>query len=341
MAAGSLFGQAFRIQSFGESHGPALGVVIDGCPSGVSLTREDIQSALDRRKPGTSAVVSQRKEQDQVEILSGIFEGLSLGTPIAMMVRNQDARSEDYEKIKFQDRPGHADDLWREKFGHRDHRGGGRSSGRETVARVMAGAVAEKLALQLAPQIELRAWVCQVGTVIFNADRSFWPDQKLIDQSPARMPDQDLSSKAEQLLVEARGQGKSYGGVAQFLVKGLPKALGQPVFHKFKADLAQALMSVGATSALGFGEGFEVAEKEGSQFHRPTDSDPYGGDRGGLTTGEDLRVKLYFKPTSSVLSVATQGRHDPCIVPRAIVAAEAMLWLVIADHLLLRRLDRL
>ena len=330
------FGQIFKITTFGESHGPAMGVVIDGCPSGVVWDEKLLVQQLERRRPGFSNVVSQRKEADVPEVLSGVFEGKTLGTPITIVVKNSDARSKDYDKIKNEPRPGHADDVWKNKFGHADHRGGGRSSGRETVSRVMAGAVAQMLAQTLMPEIKVLGFASQIGP--FQLDESEKsPSPEKVESSVARFPGAE-QEKVEQLLLKAKEEGKSYGGVAEVCVTGVPSGLGQPVFHKLKADFARALMSVGATSGFEMGEGRNSVDAEGSEFHSRSKS-PYGGVRGGISTGEPITMSVFFKPTSSVLDVARQGRHDPCIVPRAIPVLEAMIWITLADHLLWQRTD--
>lgn len=318
------FGTLFSITSFGESHGVALGAVIDGCPAGVQWNEDILLRELERRRPGNASVTSSRNESDKPEILSGVFEGKTLGTPIAVIVRNSDARSKDYEKIALAPRAGHADDVWKMKFGHSDPRGGGRSSGRETVARVIGGAVARMFLHDSAPAFSIRGFASQIGP--FEANIS---DEKPLWQR----------ADVEKLLLAAKSEGKSYGGTAELWLDGVPKGLGQPVFRKLKSDLAAAMMSVGATGGVEIGEGFESTRAEGSQFHRQGEA-PYGGIRGGISTGERIVIKVAFKPTSSVLDVAKQGRHDPCIVPRAIPVLEAMAALVIADHVLLSRSDR-
>ena len=336
--ASNSFGRIFRVTTFGESHGPAMGVVIDGCPAGVSFDQQFLLRQLERRRPGQSAVVSARCELDLPEILSGVFEGKTLGTPIALTVRNTDQRSGDYAQMP--DRPGHADDVWREKFGHVDPRGGGRSSGRETVARVMAGAVAEMFLRSVAPELEIVGWTAQIGEIVCP-EPSVSLSRTEVDHNVVRMPHQEFGDRAIQHLAQARDEGHSFGGVAEVRVRGVPRGLGQPVFHKLKSDLASGMMGVGATCAIEFGAGFAAPMAEGSMFHQVSSAEaPYGGLRGGISTGEDLRFRVAFKPTSSVLDVAKKGRHDPCIVPRAIPVLEAMTALVLADHLLWQRLDR-
>lgn len=339
------FGKFFRITTFGESHGEALGVVIDGCPAGVHFNQEFLNQQMRRRRPGafggaSDKVVSQRKEEDAPEILSGVFQDKTLGTPITIITRNKDARSKDYDEIKKEPRIGHADDVWKEKFQHVDHRGGGRSSGRETVSRVMAGAVAEMYLKQSLPELEIIAYSSQIGPFqIVNCLDEKILNRESIDQFAARFPDSKQVADVENLLLKAKEEGKSYGGSLKLVIKNPPAGLGQPVFHKLKADLSAALMSIGATSSVCIGDN-NASVSEGTEFHKK-DSDNYGGIRGGISTGEDIHITLSFKPTSSVMDVAKRGRHDPCIVTRAIPVAEAMAALVIADHFMWMKLDRI
>ena len=339
------FGTHFKITSFGESHGAGLGVVIDGCPAGVKWDLALLNQQLERRRPGQSAVVSQRAEVDAPEILSGVFEGHTLGTPIAILIRNQDVKSQDYEQIKNNARAGHADDVWKTKFGHTDHRGGGRSSGRETVSRVLGGSVARMLIQQLYPSLWIRGFASQIGEFkLSSSERLTHLSQSgSADQYTARFPS-GWHLEVFEALKKAQIDGQSWGGQAEIVVKGMPKGLGQPVFHKLKADLASAMMSVGATSAIEIGAGTEASSEKGTDFHgtqEMADGSQYGGIRGGISTGEDLILKVSFKPTSSILDIAKRGRHDPCIVPRAIPVLEAMVAVVLADHILWSRLDRI
>lgn len=337
------FGSRFVVTSFGESHGTALGVVIDGCPAGVKFDESLLRKELERRRPGhhgLGQIVSGRQESDMPEILSGVFEGQTLGTPIAMIVRNQDARSQDYKNIKASPRAGHADDMWKNKFGHSDHRGGGRSSGRETVSRVMAGAVAKMMMNQACDTTEVLGYASQIGPFQLTSEERNQVSDKNIDSFQARFPssrDQDVAK----MLKEAQEQGESYGGIAEILIKNPPLFLGQPVFHKLKSDLAQAFLSVGATSGFELGLGFESSELKGTEFHKTSSSSNYGGIRGGISTGENILLRVAFKPTSSILDVAKKGRHDPCIVTRGIPVLEAMTWLVLADHYLWSKTDTL
>lgn len=336
------FGSRFSITSFGESHGTALGVVIDGCPAGVSFDENLLKKELERRRPGhhgSGQIVSGRQETDQVEVLSGVFEGQTLGTPLAMIVRNQDARSQDYGQIKNAPRPGHADDMWKKKFGHSDHRGGGRSSGRETVSRVMAGAVAQMMMKQISAPTRITGYASQIGPISLTAEERQQVSSVDVDSYQARFPsarDQEVAK----LLKEAQENGDSHGGIAEILIEKPPAFLGQPVFHKLKSDLAQAFLSVGATNGFELGLGFESSAVKGTDFHQGS-QDVYGGIRGGISTGESILLRVSFKPTSSILDVAKKGRHDPCIVTRAIPVLEAMTWLVLADHYLWSRTDRL
>lgn len=337
------FGHLFQMLSFGESHGHSVGVVIDGCPAGVEFDETLLQNELLRRRPGQSATVSGRSEQDQPQVLSGVFEGKTLGTPIAMTVKNKDAKSEDYEKIKKSPRTGHADDTWKMKFGHTDHRGGGRSSGRETLSRVMAGAVAQMFLKPEIQSLQLFVFASQIGPFELTSEQQkALSAQDLhkarLDTLPGRFPYSDPKA-VEQLLVEAKAQGKSYGGRVKVRILGAPAGLGEPVFRKLKSELTKAYMSLGAVAAVELGDGVAASSAEGSEYHQQNQGQ-YGGIRGGISTGEAIEMTCYFKPTSSVLDVAKQGRHDPCIVPRAIPVLEAMTYLVLADMALSRRLNR-
>lgn len=317
------FGQRFQMMSFGESHGSAYGVVIDGMPAGVKYDETLLLKNLARRKPGSSAFVTARSESDRPEILSGFYEGLSLGTPIAVVVKNENQKSADYDKIQNDPRIGHADDTWKNKFGHSDHRGGGRSSGRETLSRVIAGSFAQMMMQQLSSEIQVFAYAKQIGQI------------KLQEAS------HELPQEIQTLLEKAKVDGESYGGVVECRISQAPANLGQPVFHKFKADLAQAMMSLGATTGFELGAGFEGTEMKGTNFHEKMISENYGGIRGGITTGEDIIFRVGFKPTSSIKDVAKKGRHDPCIVPRAIPVIEAICWHLLADHWLWGRTDKI
>lgn len=332
------FGERFRLTSFGESHGPALGAVIDGCPAGLVYDEALLRRELERRRPGQSSLTTSRQEADEPEVLSGIFEGRTLGTPIAVIIRNTDSRSQDYKGLA--PRAGHADDVWKKKFAHSDPRGGGRSSGRETVTRVIGGAFARMVARELAPAMRVVGFTAQVGDLELTAkDREALATVD-VDSFPARFPS-DKAGEAESRILGARENGDSLGGVGEIQIFNPPQSLGQPVFHKLKADLGSAFLSIGATSAVEIGDGVHVSGKPGTQFHSSSDSEVYGGIRGGISTGETIRVRVHFKPTSSLLDVAKKGRHDPFIVTRAIPVLEAMAWLVMADHLLWAKTDRI
>lgn len=346
---GNSFGTLFRVTTFGESHGVALGCVIDGCPSKIPLSEEEIQRELDRRKPGQSAVTTARREGDKVKILSGIFQGKTLGTPIAMIVENSDSRSSDYEALKKVFRPGHADFTWEMKYGFRDYRGGGRSSGRETVSRVMAGAVAKKiLSLQ---GITLFAFARQIGPI-----RGEKVNFNFIEKNLVRAADPGKTKKMEQYILKAKEAGDSVGGIVEIIVKNVPVGLGEPVFDKINADLAKAIVSIPTVKAIEFGAGFGVATKKGSEQNDPfimkkgkiaIAKNDAGGVSGGITTGEAIIIRIAVKPPSSIAKVqktvtkekkktdlSVGGRHDPCIIPRFIPVAESMVALVLTDHLL-------
>ena len=342
------FGTHFRIITFGESHGPAMGVVIEGCPAGVYFSWDLIQKKIDQRRPGRFPWVSDRKEPDIPELLSGVFEGRTLGTPLALLVRNKNFKSEDYNLIKDKARPGHADDVWKVKFGHADYRGGGRASGRETTGRVLGGAVAQMFLRELYSQLNITSVPIQIGSFI----REEFVVSSLEQEWFGRQ-----SKKVEEFLVQKKSEGLSYGGTVRVEIDKPPSGLGQPVFRKLKSDLAAAFMSIGACYEVSLGENSpgvpairkEEAEliqqdmslEEGSQLHGRENPLVYGGIRGGISTGEKIVFQLKFKPPASVLEIAKKGRHDPCIVPRAAVVVEAMAWLVIADHVLWSRQDRL
>ena len=337
-------GSIFKYHSFGESHGTSMGVVIEGCPSSVPFSLEILKKELDRRRPGKWPWVSARQEKDEPEILSGVFNGQTLGTPIGIIIRNTNARSEDYKDIKKNPRQGHADDLWGEKFGHVDLRGGGRASGRETVSRVLAGTVARMFIQQLCPEFKTMAFVKQIGSLQLKDNElqeaeSLFEKNILSDTFSACFPHQKKSEEAVKLLMKAKERGESVGSVVELWIENLPKGLGQPIFHKFKSDLAQSFMSLGATTGFEIGAGFLSGSQEGKEFHK--NSKNYGGIRGGLTTGERVSVRVAFKPPSSLGDFAKKGRHDPCIGPRAVSVIEAIACHVTADHLLARRLDRI
>ncbi|WP_448509913.1 chorismate synthase [Immundisolibacter sp.] len=343
--SGNTFGRLFTVTTFGESHGAALGAVIDGCPPGLPLTEADIQPDLDRRRPGTSRFTTQRQEADRVEILSGVFEGVTAGTPIGLLIRNTDHRSRDYEAIKDKFRPGHADYTYQQKFGLRDYRGGGRSSARETAARVAAGAVARKF---LAGRgILIRGYLAQMGdiTLALN-DWTAVHENPFFCADPARVPE------LEAAITQLRRDGDSVGARVNVIASGVPPGLGEPVFDRLDADIAHALMGINAVKGVEIGAGFEVVTQKGSEHRDEISaagflSNRAGGILGGISSGQDIRVSLALKPTSSIrlpgrtvdvhgadTDIVTTGRHDPCVGIRAVPIAEAMLALVLMDHLL-------
>ncbi|MBI5850428.1 MAG: chorismate synthase [Planctomycetes bacterium] len=321
------FGDLFTVTSFGESHGPALGVVVDGCPAGIELDVADFLPELARRRPGQSGLTSARRESDTPEIVAGIFEGRTTGAPIAILVRNQDQRPEDYEHLRNAPRPGHADETLAAKYGHRDHRGGGRASGRETVARVLAGVIARKI---LPAGVRIVGHALRIGPHVATR---FEPDT--IESNPLRCADPDTAKAMVEHVAACRARNDSAGGIVEVRVLGTPKNLGEPVFGKLKARLAQAFLSIGAVHGFAYGAGFDVAAMPGSEY--VADRAAFGGILGGISTGEDLRLLAAIKPASSVGEVARQGRHDPCVVPRVIPVLEAMVAVVLADCWLLHR----
>ncbi len=335
------FGHLFKIHSFGESHGSALGVVIEGVPSGVDFDFDLLSKELERRRPYfSSEIVSQRKEEDIPEVLSGVFEGKTLGTPLCIITRNKDARSLDYTSIKSTPRAGHADDVWKEKFGKVDHRGGGRSSGRETVARVMGGAVAKMFLHKCLTGYNSKACIYSVGDfVLTDKEFSSFIDSNLTAEIYRSRFPSDRDTQLFDYFRKLQADGDSVGGTLVLNIKLPQKSLGQPVFHKLKADLAAAMMSLGGTCGVEFGQAVKNLKQTGMQFHSNIQN--YGGIRGGISTSEDLTVYIHFKPTSSILDVAKKGRHDPCILIRAIPVVESMAHLVIADHTLWQRLDNI
>ncbi|MBU1089771.1 chorismate synthase [Patescibacteria group bacterium] len=354
--AGNTFGDALRVTTFGESHGAALGCVIDGVPAGIGVTVKEIQKELDRRRPGTSKVSTARKETDRVEILSGVFENQTLGTPLALLIRNENQRSQDYSKIKNIFRPGHADFTWLAKFGIRDFRGGGRSSGRETVARVAAGAVAQKILEK--EKIQIFAHAESIGCV--EAEKF---DPREIEKNPVRCADSSAAQEMEKVILAAQRRGDSVGGVIGIIIRNVPAGLGNPVFDKIEALLSHALLSIGGVKGIEFGAGFAAAKLFGSEMNDEFVSknsriskrtNRAGGILGGITDGDEILIRLAVKPTASIAlpqttvdargkiqKIAISGRHDPCIVPRVIPVAEAMVRLTLADLLLRARSDRI
>lgn len=321
---GNSFGTMFRFTTFGESHGEALGVVIDGLPAGLSYSLEDLKRELKRRAPGQHQVHTGRKEEDLPEILSGVFEGKTLGTPLTVIVRNTAQRSEDYDKLKTEYRPGHADKTTMQKYGFRDHRGGGRASGRETVARVIAGYFAGLLI----PRVSAYAYIAQVGS--FKLAKL--PGNHSVLRGEINIPDPELTVRVIEYLKLCKEKGESAGGVVNLSILGVPAGLGEPVFDKLKAELAHAMLSIPACVGFSLGAGFDLVGKPGSETS--TDPRSFGGIEGGISNGEEIFLKLAFKAPSTVGKKALEGRHDPCILPRVIPVVEAMARVVIADHLL-------
>ncbi|BDU38032.1 chorismate synthase [Vibrio nigripulchritudo] len=347
--AGNSIGQHFRITTFGESHGLALGCVIDGCPPGLELSEADLQGDLDRRRPGTSRYTTQRREPDEVKILSGVFEGVTTGTSIGLLIENTDQRSKDYSEIKEKFRPGHADYTYHQKYGVRDYRGGGRSSARETAMRVAAGAVAKKY-LKQEFGVEIRAYLSQMGDV--KIDKVDWNE---IENNPFFCPDVDKIDDFDQLIRDLKKEGDSVGAKLQVVATSVPVGLGEPIFDRLDADIAHALMSINAVKGVEIGDGFDVVSQKGSQ-HRDEltpqgfKSNHAGGILGGISTGQDIVANIALKPTSSITvpgetitkagestELITKGRHDPCVGIRAVPIAEAMLAIVLLDHLLRHR----
>jgi chorismate synthase len=347
------FGHLFRVTTWGESHGPAIGCVVDGVPPRLPLDAAEIQRDLDRRRPGQSRFTTQRREPDQVRILSGVFEGLTTGTPIALQIENQDARSKDYGEIVDKFRPGHADYTYHAKYGIRDHRGGGRSSARETAMRVAAGAVARKV---LGPGVTIRGALVQLGR--HGIDRTRW-DWDAVGENPFFCPDRDAAAAWEDALDRVRKSGSSVGAVIEIMARGVPPGLGAPIYGKLDADLAAAMMGINAVKAVEIGAGFAAAalsgEENADEMRAGPDgpeflSNQAGGILGGLSTGQDIVLRFAVKPTSSILTprrtidvagndteIRTIGRHDPCVGIRAVPVGEAMMACVLADHLLRHR----
>lgn len=353
--SGNTFGHVFRLTTFGESHGPAIGGIIDGCPAGLTLDLDLVQNDLDRRRPGQSAIVTQRKEPDTVEFLSGLFEGRTTGTPLGFIIRNTNQKSQDYGHIKDTYRPSHADYVYDKKYGFRDYRGGGRSSARETASRVVAGAVAK----QLLGNTSIRAYVSQVGPLVLNDDYTRL-DLARIEDNPVRCPDPKMAQQMEEYIKEIRKQGDTIGGVITCVLQNVPIGLGNPVFDKLHADLGKAMLSINAVKGFEYGSGFNGVTMKGSEHNDAylpngtTKTNYSGGIQGGISNGMDIYFKVAFKPVATLIqpydtidkegnevTVHGKGRHDPCVVPRAVPIVEAMAALVLADHWLLARTVRL
>ena len=355
---GNTFGQLFRVTTFGESHGGGIGLVIDGCPPRIDIAEADIQRELDRRRPGQSKLTTQRKEEDRCEILSGIFEGKTLGTPLTMMVRNKDARPEDYREIAGKFRPSHADYTYEAKYGIRNWQGGGRASARETIGRVAAGAVAKKILSAIYPDFEVVAYVAQVHDVVAKIDRAT-VKARAVKKNVVRCPDVAAAKKMISLIEQVRDEGDSVGGVIECVARGIAPGLGEPVFDKLEADLAKAMLSIPATKGFEIGSGFAATRMRGSQHNDAfemregrirTKTNNSGGVQGGISNGEDIYFRVAFKPPSTIAlqqktvtsskqdsQLAARGRHDPCVLPRAVPIVEAMAALVLCDHALRQR----
>lgn len=357
---GNIFGRKFRISTFGESHGPALGVIIDGCPAGLDIDESLIQMEMERRKPGQSKITTQRKEADDFEILSGVFEGKTTGTPIGVLIRNKDAKSKDYSHIADKFRPSHADFTYNEKYGVRDYRGGGRSSARETAARVAAGAVAKQFLMN--KHINVYAYVSQVGGL--KLEKSYQELNLLaVDQNIVRCPDAATAEKMIELIDQTRKNRDTVGGIVTGVIKGVPAGLGEPVFDKLHAELGKAMLSINAVKGFEYGSGFEGVKLNGSDHNDEfvnekgqvkTRTNHSGGIQGGISNGQDIYFNVAFKPVATIMqdqesinekgekvTVSGKGRHDPCVVPRAVPIVEAMAALVITDFYLLNQITKL
>ncbi len=358
---GNSFGKIWKLTTFGESHGKAIGCILDGVPAGLDIDIALIQKELDRRKPGQSKIVTQRKEGDDVEILSGLFEGKTTGTPISMVIRNKDAKSKDYSHIAAKYRPSHADYTYEQKYGHRDYRGGGRSSARETAARVAAGAIAKIFLVQQG--ITIHSWVHSVGEMKLLLNKSKL-DLSLIDSNSVRCPDPQTAVAMENLILRTKKNGDTIGGVISGQISGLPVGLGEPVFDKLHAVLGQAMLSINACKGFEYGSGFEGTSMLGSQHNdeffsnengeTKTKTNHSGGIQGGISNGMNIDFKVAFKPVATIIKdqesidqegnktiVSGKGRHDPCVLPRAVPIVDAMAALVIADFILRKRMDKI
>lgn len=352
--SGNIYGTLFRLATYGESHGPAIGGVIDGCPAGIALDFEAIQRDLNRRKPGQSAIVTQRKEPDEVSFYSGIFEGKTTGTPIGFAIHNTNQKSHDYSHIKDSYRPSHADYVYDEKYGIRDYRGGGRSSARETASRVVAGAIAKQF---LAP-ISIQAYVSSVGTLTMNTPPS-QVDFSTIEENPVRCPDPKMAEEMEAYIKQIRKEGDTVGGIITCVIKNVPVGLGEPAFDKLHAELGKAILSINAVKGFEYGSGFEGTQMKGSEHNDlfntdgTTQTNRSGGIQGGISNGMDIYFNVAFKPVATIMQhqetinskgekvdMQGKGRHDPCVVPRAVPIVEAMTALVLADFSLLKRTNK-
>lgn len=353
--AGNTFGSIFKVTTFGESHGPAIGGIIDGCPSELLLDIEAINTEMQRRKPGQSAIVTQRKEEDSVQFLSGVFEGKTTGTPIGFVIQNTDHKSKDYAHIKDTYRPSHADFTFDKKYGHRDYRGGGRSSARETACRVVAGAIAK----QLLKDIKITAYVSAVGELSLNKSYKEL-DFSEIEKNPVRTADADMAKQMEQYIKDVKKQGDTVGGIISCVIENVPVGLGEPVFDKLHAQLGKAMLSINAVKGFEYGSGFSGTAMKGSEHNDlfnedgSTKTNYSGGIQGGISNGEPIYFNVAFKPVATILQkqptinsdgemveMMGKGRHDPCVVPRAVPIVEAMAALVLTDFWLLNKLSTL
>ncbi|MDB2632633.1 chorismate synthase, partial [Flavobacteriaceae bacterium] len=353
--AGNSFGNVFKLTTFGESHGLAIGGVIDGCPAGISIDFDAIQREMDRRKPGQSKIVTQRKEPDTVEFLSGIFEGITTGTPIGFIIKNANQKSKDYSHIKDVFRPSHADFTYTEKYGQRDYRGGGRSSARETACRVVAGAIAK----QFLNSIEINAYTASVGAIALNKNYQDL-DLSKTESNAVRCPDPEMAEKMIDRIKAIRKEGDTIGGTVSCVIKNVPIGLGEPVFDRLHAQLGKAMLSINAVKGFEYGSGFEGVRMKGSEHNDvfntdgSTKTNRSGGIQGGISNGMDIYFNVAFKPVATVMQAQEtidkdgnavemhgKGRHDPCVVPRAVPIVEAMAALVLADFMLLNRLSKL
>lgn len=357
---GNSFGRIFRITTFGESHGFGLGVTIDGCPAGLPIDEKFIREEMQRRKPGQSKITTQRKEEDEFQILSGVFEGKSTGTPIGMVIMNTDQKSKDYSHIADKFRPSHADYTYFEKYGIRDYRGGGRSSARETAARVAAGAIAKLMLKQFG--ISVQAFVSQVGDL--KLEKSYTElNLTLTEENIVRCPDQEMAEKMIEFIDQVRKSRDTVGGIITCVAKGVPAGLGEPVFDRLHAELGKAMLSINAVKGFEYGSGFEGVKMRGSEHNDAffqeagkvkTKTNHSGGIQGGISNGEDIYFNVAFKPVATIMqdqksvnesgetvTVSGKGRHDPCVVPRAVPIVEAMAALVLADYLLISRTNKL
>ncbi len=357
--SGNTFGTIFRLTTFGESHGKAIGGIIDGCPAGLEVDFDFVQKELNRRKPGQSVLSTSRTEDDKVEFLSGIFEGKAIGTPIAFIIRNKDQKPEDYDQLKDTFRPSHADFTYQEKYGIRDYRGGGRASARETAARVVAGAIAKLLLKKIG--VSITGYVSQIGSVKLEKNYQSLDFQQ-VEKSRVRCPDENVSAKMIELIENVKAEGDTVGGVVKCVILGVPVGLGEPVFDKLQADLAKAMLSINAVKGFDYGSGFKAAEMNGSEHNDvfekregkiTTKTNWSGGIQGGISNGQEIYFRVAFKPVATLMKdqetvnaagekviLKGKGRHDVCVVPRAVPIVEAMAALVLADHILKSRTAR-